>query len=166
MTGQGQHPMDLLPLAAAGSLAVDQLDAVDEHVAGCPACAAELAEWLRIAAATRAAERIDRARPLQRRRQPPRQVPRDQPQVISPGLRSHAVGPQLVRIQSELLSEAGHRDRRRTRHLVRHEPQPRQRAQRHRQPKTIRPTLDARPRERILSLLPPTKGPQRDAHRF
>lgn len=51
MTGQGQHPVDLLPLAAAGSLAGDELDAVDEHVIGCRDCAAELAEWLRIAAA-------------------------------------------------------------------------------------------------------------------
>jgi hypothetical protein len=74
---------------------------------------------------------------LHRRWQPPPQILRHQPQMLGPGLRPPPVGAQLVRVHTELVSQPGHRHQRRRRHLVRNEPQPRQRAQRDRQTEPV-----------------------------
>ncbi|MGY2746792.1 hypothetical protein ACVWZ8_003909 [Arthrobacter sp. UYCu723] len=59
--------------------------------------------------------------------------------------------PQPARIDAQPIGQPGHRHRQCPRHLVRHEPQPRQRAQRHRQAEPIRrPTPPARIDERDI----------------
>ena len=58
--------------------------------------------------------------------------------MISTGLGPPPVVPQHTRIDLELPSQPGHRHRRRGADVIRHEPQPRQRAQRHRQAQPIR----------------------------
>lgn len=49
------HPRDLLPQAAAGTLPVADRIAVDRHLAACPACREEHRQWLALAGATRGA---------------------------------------------------------------------------------------------------------------
>jgi anti-sigma factor RsiW len=43
------HVTRLLPLAAAGALDTQESARVEEHLRACPACAAEAAEWRRLA---------------------------------------------------------------------------------------------------------------------
>jgi len=43
------HVTALLPLAAAGALDADEAARLDKHLRECPACAAEAAEWRRLA---------------------------------------------------------------------------------------------------------------------
>jgi len=43
------HVTELLGLAAAGALGAEEAAGVEEHVRGCSACAAEAAEWRRLA---------------------------------------------------------------------------------------------------------------------
>ncbi|CAM3309836.1 hypothetical protein PSET11_02482 [Arthrobacter ulcerisalmonis] len=80
---------------------------------------------------------------LHRCRQPPPQILRHQPQMLGPGLHPPPVGPQSIRIDAQLISQPAHRHQWRRRHPVRHEPQPRQRTQRH-----CEPSRSAGPRPR------------------
>ena len=54
------HVAALLPLAAAGALEADEAARVDQHLRECAACAAEAAEWRRLADAL---ARLPSARP-------------------------------------------------------------------------------------------------------
>ena len=67
--------------------------------------------------------------PAAGRRALPAQVPRHQQQVIAAGMRTAPVPLQYLRVQAPPLSEPRHRHRRRGAHIIRHEPQPRQRAE-------------------------------------
>ena len=78
---------------------------------------------------------------LQRRRRPPPQILRRQPQMVRAGLGTPPIRPDHLRIDPELRGQPRNGCRRRGRHIVRHEPQPRQRSQRHRQPEPIRRAL-------------------------
>lgn len=75
---------------------------------------------------------------FQRSGRPPAQILCSRPRMLGTGLGAPAIRTDLDRIHPKLLGEPGHRHRRRRRQPVRHEPQPRQRAQRDRQPQPIR----------------------------
>ena len=75
---------------------------------------------------------------LHRPRRTPPQILGHQPHMLGPRLRPLAIRTKLRCIDIQLIRQPGHRHRRRRRHLVRHEPQPRQGAQRHRQAQTDR----------------------------
>ena len=67
--------------------------------------------------------------PAAGRRALPAQVLRHQQQVIAAGMQTAPVPLERLRVQAQPLSEPRHRHRRRRAHLIRHEPQPRQRAE-------------------------------------
>ncbi len=89
---------------------------------------------------------------LQRSDRPPAQILSGQPHMLGTGLGAPAIRTDLHRIHPKLLGEPGHRHRRCRGQPVRHEPQPRQRAQRDRQPQPIRRApATARIHERQIS---------------
>ena len=90
---------------------------------------------------------------LHRTRALPAQVLGHQVQMRGAGLRPAAVRTDLRRIDFQLIRQPCHHHRRRGGDLVRHEPQPRQRAQRHRQT------------ELILRTTPPPRRDERDIGR-
>ena len=67
----------------------------------------------------------------------PTQITGHQPDMIRPSVRTLPVPSQHRRIQPQLLRQPGHRRRRRRPHLIGHEPQPRQRRQRHGKPEPV-----------------------------
>jgi hypothetical protein len=86
---------------------------------------------------------------LQLTRRPPPQILRHQPKMVRPRLRPAPLRADRVRSDLKLLGQPNHRRPRRGRHVIRHEPQPRQRAQGYGKPEPVdRTSAPARINER------------------
>lgn len=96
--------------------------------------------------------------------------------MLSPGLHPPPIPTQHPRVHRQLGRQPGHHHTRSRRHVIGHEPQPRQRTQRHRQPQPIRRTptptrinkrdIRRRQREEPKQLLPINLRETPQAHQF